>query len=107
MTQNKLTLPITDVKIRIVDNGTGGLVAWVSFIISRAIKLDNIAIRRGSDGCLFLTYPNKTISGGSKHPYFNPISSSAAQAIEEAVMARLTVLAAAAGAAGMKGEQTT
>lgn len=89
-------IPITDVKVRIVDDGTGGLVAWASCVLSDAIRLDNIAIRRGHDGALFLTYPNK-VSGSGKHPYFNPISSGAAKAVEDAVLARLASLARLAG----------
>ena len=52
-------LPVTNVKVRLVDEGTDGLEAWASCVISRAIKLDNIAIRRGADNQLFLTYPAK------------------------------------------------
>ena len=89
----KPSIPISDVKLRIVEDGSSSLVAWASCIISGAIKLDNIAIRRGDDGGLYLTYPNKKTPGGEKYPYFNPISSGAAQAVEDAVLARLATLA--------------
>lgn len=93
MTNNSTPASISDVKIRIVESGSGGLVAWASCVISGAIKLDNIAIRRGNDGSLYLTYPNKLGANGSKHSYFNPISVDASNAIERAVFTRLSTLA--------------
>ena len=89
-------LPIADIKVRLVDHGTDGLLSWSSCIVSGAIKLDNIAIRRGRDGALFLTYPAKRSAAGDKYPYFNPISSDAADAVRNAVLARLATLARAA-----------
>ena len=97
-------LTITDVKVRLVDSGTDGLIAWASCVIAGAIKLDNIAIRRGRDGSLFLTYPCKRTDAGEKYPYFNPISTEAAKAVEDAVLARLAALARAAAVAGAAGQ---
>jgi len=86
-------LPVTDVKLRIVEHGTDGLLAWASCVISGAIKLDNIAIRRSPDGSLFLTYPAKRTPGGESHQYFHPISVEASVAVQDAVLARLAALA--------------
>lgn len=95
------SVSITDIKVRLVDDGTDGLVAWASCVISGAIRLDNIAIRRSArDGALFLTYPTKRTDAGDKYPYFNPISSAAARAVEDAVLARLAALARTAANAG-------
>ena len=94
---------ITDVSVRVADRGTDRLVAWASCVVSGAIKLDNIAIRRGRNGALFLTYPNKRTGPGDKsYPYFHPVSADAAEAVQNAVLARLAGLARAteAGAAG-------
>lgn len=92
-------IPISDVKVRLVDMGRNGLVAWASCIVSGAIKLDNIAIRRGRDGALFLTYPNKRSGSGDRtYPYFNPVSTEAAEAVQDAVLTRLAALARAAAA---------
>lgn len=97
------SLPIADVKVRIVDAGTDGLIAWASCVVAHAIKLDNIAIRRSErDGALFLTYPTKRTEAGDKYPYFNPISSEASKAVEDAVLAQLAALARAAAAANPK-----
>ena len=93
MTSNEPLVPISDVKIRLVENGTDSLIAWASCVIAQAIKLDNIAIRRGRDGGLFLTYPVKRTSDGNKHNYFNPISGRASQAVQDALLARLASLA--------------
>lgn len=92
-------LPITDVKVRLVESGSDGLLAWASCVVSGAIRLDNIAIRRGYDGGLFLTYPNKRSGPGDKsYPYFHPVSAEAAEAVQNAVLARLATLARAAEA---------
>ena len=93
---------VTNVSIRFVENGTEGLIAWASLVITNMLKLDWIAVRRGRDGCLFLTYPIKTTSGGSKSSYFNPISTDAADAIKAAVQARLASLADAASEGGAR-----
>ncbi len=99
MNREKPNIPITDVRVRLVDNGTDALVAWASCVVSGAIKLDNIAIRRGYDGGLFLTYPNKRTGPGDKtYPYFHPVSAEAAEAVQNAVLARLAALARAAEA---------
>jgi DNA-binding cell septation regulator SpoVG len=101
MSSENPTIPITDIKFRLVENGTDGLIAWASCVVAHAIKLDNIAIRRSArDGALFLTYPTKRTDGGAAYPYFNPISSEASKAVENAVLARLSALAKAAAAAG-------
>jgi DNA-binding cell septation regulator SpoVG len=86
-------IPITDVKVRLVNDGTDGLLAWASCVVSGAIKLDNIAIRRSRDGGLFLTYPTKRSAGGEKYHYFNPISKEAAQAVQDALLTQLVSLA--------------
>ena len=86
-------LDISCIKIRIVDSGSDGLLAWASCVVSDAVKLDNIAIRRGRDGSLFLTYPAKRSPAGEKYHYFNPISAEASKAVENALLARLAKLA--------------
>ena len=98
-----LKIPITDVKVRVVDNGTDGLLAWASCVIAGAVKLDNIAIRRSRDGSLFLTYPAKRTNAGDSHQYFHPISVEASEAVQDAVLARLASLAKAAAAGGTQG----
>jgi len=99
-------LEITDIKVRLIECGSDGLVAWASCVVAHAIKLDNIAIRRSQrDGALFLTYPTKRTDAGDKYPYFNPVSSEASKVVEDAVLARLAALARAASAAGRERPQ--
>jgi len=103
MSCDQLDILITDVKVRVVDDGTDGLLAWASCVISGAVKLDNIAIRRSRDGSLFLTYPAKRTAGGDSHQYFHPISVEASQAVQDAVLDRLASLAKAAAESGAQG----
>jgi len=86
---------ISDIKLRFVENGHDGLIAWASCVVSGAIKLDNIAIRRSRDGSLFLTYPAKLTPGGKKYHYFNPISREAADAVRDALLRHVAVFAEA------------
>jgi len=65
-------------------------------VIADAIRLDNIALRRGRNGALYLSYPNKLTTKGDRYPYFNPISQQAAQTVQDAVLARLAKLAKSA-----------
>jgi len=100
-----LTPLVACVSIRLVESGSDGLLAWASCVVSGAIKLDNIAIRRGRDGSLFLTYPAKHTTGGGKHHYFNPISAEAAQAVQDALLTRLVALAKVESPAAHGGAQ--
>jgi DNA-binding cell septation regulator SpoVG len=101
MNRDNSTIPITDIKVRLTDTGTDGLIAWASCVICGAIRLDNIAVRTSSrDGALFLTYPTKRTDAGDKYPYFSPISAEASKAVENAVLTRLAALAKAAAGAG-------
>lgn len=103
MSDKRTQVQITDIKVRLADGGTDGLIAWASCVVAHAIKLDNIAVRRSTrDGTLFLTYPTKRTEAGDKYPYFNPISSEASKAVEDAVLTRLAALAKAAAAAERK-----
>jgi DNA-binding cell septation regulator SpoVG len=105
MSSENLTVPIDDIKIRLVDSGTDGLIAWASCVVAHAIKLDNIAVRKSArDGALFLTYPTKRTDAGDKYPYFNPISAEASKAVENAVLTRLAALAKAAMTAGAQNQ---
>ena len=104
MSAAQMKIPITDVKVRLVEHGTDGLLAWASCIVAGAIKLDNIAIRRSRDGSLFLTYPAKRTASGDKYHYFNPISVEAARAVQDAVLARLAALARASASTSDEGD---
>lgn len=102
MSEHSKDVTISGIKLRLVADGTDGLIAWASCVVSGTIKLDNIAIRRGRDGSLFLTYPAKRTPGGEKYHYFHPISVDAAKAVQDAILARLATLAkfAAKGSTG-------
>lgn len=94
MTPKQPDLAITDIKLRLIEEGRDGLVAWASCVIGGGIFLNNIAIRRGQDGSLFLTYPAKQTAAGTRYNYFHPISREAADLIERAVMGRIRELSA-------------
>ena len=80
---------ITSVQIKIVDCGSDHLVGWASLVLADSIRVANIAIRRGRDNQLFCTYPVKRTERGAKTHYFHPISTFAAQAVQDAILSRL------------------
>jgi DNA-binding cell septation regulator SpoVG len=88
-------LDVSSIHLRVVENGTGGLIAWASCVVAGAIKLDNIGVRRGDRG-LYLTFPRKENASGEKHPYYHPVSLEATQALQDAIVSRLAALARAA-----------
>ncbi len=90
------SIPISDVQVRLIENGSDGLIAWASCVIAGGIKLNNIAIRRGRDRSLFLTYPTKRTPQGDKHHYHHPITPAAAKAIQDSILTQLAALAKAA-----------
>jgi len=94
MTPKKPDLAISDIKIRVTEDGRDGLVAWASCVVGGGLLLNNIAIRRGQDGRPFLTYPAKQTAAGTKHNYFNPISREAADLVARAIMTRIRELSA-------------
>ena len=81
---------VSEVKIRLVDEGGDGLIGWASCVVNGALYLNNIAIRRGRDGEFVLTYPCKRSRSDQKYFYFNPITREAKRAIDEAILGKLT-----------------
>ena len=80
---------VSEVKIRLVDEGGDGLVGWASCVVNGALYLNNIAVRRGRDGEFLLTYPSKRSRSDQKYFYFNPITREAKRAIDEAILGKL------------------
>ena len=89
---------VSEIKLRFVEDGHDGLIAWASCVINGTVVLNNIAVRRGKDGRLMLTYPAKQTAAGTRFYYFNPISRQASACLERAILRRLAELAKAASA---------
>jgi len=99
-----MSFSVSDVQLRFVEDGKDGLLAWASCVIDDAVYLNNIAIRRGKDGGLMLTYPAKLTAARSRYYLFNPISREASAVLERAILQRLAEIAGAAGARRGEGE---
>lgn len=82
---------ITEVRIRPVPGGTGGLVAFASCRYG-GVLLNDIAIRRDASGRLYLTYPRKLASTGRPHPLHHPIDRETAAQFEAAVLGQIQSL---------------
>jgi len=82
-------LKVSEVKIRMVENGKDGLIGWASCVINDALYLNNIAVRYAQDGNVILTFPAKQSKNNAKHHYFNPISLEAAQIFNDAILGNL------------------
>ena len=93
------TIEVTDVCIRLVEDGRDGLVGWADCVLYSSFKLCNIGVRRGYDGQLYLSYPRKRKHPDAPaHAIYHPISTEAAEAVRDAVLTRLAVLARTATA---------
>ncbi len=80
---------VSEVKIRLVDEGADGLLGWASCVVNGALYLNNIAIRRSRSGELILTYPCKRSQSEAKYFYFNPITREAHRVLDEAILGKL------------------
>jgi len=99
--ERNVDLEISEVKIRLVpacryargagrgEDSTGGLLGWASCVVNGALYLNNIAIRRGSDGRLVLHYPIKRSRSDKKYFFFNPITHEARRVLDEAILGKL------------------
>ena len=56
---------VTEIKLRFVEDGRDGLLAWASCVLNGTVVLNNIAVRRGREGGLMLTYPAKQTTAGT------------------------------------------
>ena len=79
---------ITEVRIRPVPDGRGGLVAFASCRYG-GVLLNDIAIRRDDSGHLYLTYPRKLASTGRPHPLHHPIDRETAAQFDAAVLGEI------------------
>lgn len=95
---------VGEIKLRFVEDGKDGLIAWASCVLNGTVVLNNIGVRRGHDGGLFLTYPNKVTAAGTKVTFFHPISREASAVLERAILQRLAEIAGTAGARRREGE---
>ena len=82
-------ISISEVKVRLVDDNPDNLVGWASCVVNGALYLNNIAVRRGHDGGLVLVYPGKKSKSDQKYFYFNPITRSAKEALDVAILGKL------------------
>jgi DNA-binding cell septation regulator SpoVG len=84
---------VSEVTIRTVERGSDGLIGWASVVIAHSVRLNHIAVRRGRDGGVYLTFPVKLLASGERNYHYFPIDRLAAKAIHDAVVARLAGLA--------------
>lgn len=85
-------LQITEVKIKLLEEESNGLLAWASCVVNESLLLDSIAIRRTQEGKLGLSFPEKKSGTGITYPYFRPISRGAREAFEEAILGKLSTI---------------
>lgn len=94
---------ISDVQIRFVADGRDGLLGWASLVIDGAIRLNDLALRRGQHGDIYITFPARISPAGDRRYRFHPISSDATALLERAILSRVRELLGP-GAAADAGE---
>jgi DNA-binding cell septation regulator SpoVG len=70
------------------DDVTSGLLGWIT-IAYGSLLVDNITLRRTSDGRLALSFPSRTAKNGQKHSIVRPVDNEARIAIERAILGQL------------------
>lgn len=85
-------LRISEVRIRMADSAENGLIAWASCVVNGCLYLNNIAVRRGQEGELVLTYPAKRSRRDVKYFFFRPINADAKEALDRAILGGLQEL---------------
>jgi DNA-binding cell septation regulator SpoVG len=83
---------ISEIRIRLLDLEKDGLIGFASCVLNGSYFLNNIAIRRGQDSRLFLSYPAGRSNHDVQHFHWNPISKRASEALEAAILGRLRAM---------------
>ncbi|MFH1680644.1 MAG: hypothetical protein ABIH26_08375 [Candidatus Eisenbacteria bacterium] len=83
------TRTISEIRFRMLDQEKDGLLGFASCLLLGAFYLNDIAIRRGRNRDLYLTYPVTRSRSGSPHRVWNPINETGARLLNEAILGRL------------------
>jgi DNA-binding cell septation regulator SpoVG len=78
---SKKTISIGEVSIRFNDGQDDDLIGWASCVVNDAVYLNNILVKKGRTG-LYLHFPRVA---SKPHFVFNPITSEALAAFEDAI----------------------
>jgi len=68
-----------------------GLLGWVQCVVAGDLKVSGIAVRRTAEGCVTLSFPERTDASGRRHPVVHPISDAARRAVERQIFGALGV----------------
>ena len=80
---------ITEVRLRLLDAEKDGLLGFASCVLDGSFFLNNIAVRRGTDNRLYLSYPATRSQQDVTHHHWNPITRPASEAVEDAILGRM------------------
>lgn len=94
-------MSISEVKIRLADEPTGGLIGWACCLLNENLLLDSIAIRRSLEGEIVLAFPRSKSKRGLEYPYYRPVTRAAYEQIRETIVSRLALLGKELPRAGM------
>ena len=83
---------VSEVRIRLAQNPDSELIGWASCVYDGVVLLNNIVIRRGEDGGIFITFPKSKSKRGIEYPYFKPITKRAYNELHEAILSVLDSL---------------
>lgn len=65
-----------------------GLLGWIR-VSYGSLEVDNITLRRTSDGRLALAFPSRTAKNGTKHSIVRPVDDAARREIEHEILEQL------------------
>ena len=68
-----------------------GLVGFVSFVLGGTVRIDGVTLRRGRNGRLSLSFPERRDGQGRAHPILRPLDEAVRIEIERQVFAALAI----------------
>lgn len=68
-----------------------GLLGFISFVLGGTLRIDGVTLRRGRNGRLSLSFPERRDGQGRAHPILKPLDESVRREIERQVFAALAI----------------
>lgn len=82
---------VTEVKLTFYNKPDSPVKAFCEVVLNDALRLNDLCLKRNTDGHLFITYPAKKSNDGQEHHFFFPVNKQAEELIRAAVINEMSV----------------
>lgn len=81
----------TDLRIKVApaEDRARGCLAFLEMTLPGGLRADCIALRRATDGRLYVSFPERRSASGERHPILRPLSAEGRAEFEAAVIAEV------------------